>query len=776
MAKYQPIKIAGMSTGLVESREEFILPNDAYPVLQNAFVWRERIKRKKGCRFLGRLTRSIASYVAATTTLSVSSQIVNLFSTTSPVIVPGNGQIVPGSVLISITGGNAANHGTGIDDDFGNILGTINISLSSTINYITGDLNLVWNNQPVAAASNINISYSYYPNLPVVGIINREINSKNDEETIFFDTKYAYRYSGTTFSEYIAGTTWNGTDYQLFWGTNYWVSSSNVKLCWVTNFNLGDVATARPADPIRYTDGTTWTNFSPTLNVAGTLFLNQALALLPFRGRLLAFNTYEGNTNNITTTTAVQRRQRIRWSAIGNPLTTDAWKDDIRGQGGFLDIPTNQDIISVGMVRDNLVIYCERSTWQLRYTGRSIAPFQIEMVNAELGTESTFSAVQFDTSLVGFGDKAIVECDSFKSAPIDVKIPDLVFSIENQDNGNDRVVGIRDFQQRLAYWSYPITAEGYTPKFPNRRLVYNYENDSWATFQDSFTYYGNFQSITGITWAQGNSTWNNSNFPWTGVPALFPYIVAGNQQGFIEILDQLVSNDPTLYISNITSSGGTTLITSPDYNLSDFQVIQLTDLTDPFTSLNDKVYGVQRVDNNSFKISTFNTTTQDFDTAVPFPGGTFIGGGVIRVRDGFKIQSKKFNFLDEGENIQLGYIDVLMNVTDSGAVTMNIYGDYNEQDPLNTYPKNYNQVTGAADTFFNSIIDTTNPSYNGIKLERGSTKNWQRIYCSTRSSFITTQFTLSNAQLNGDEQQQDVQIDCQIMWVRKAGRQLNIQI
>ena len=59
MASYSPLKITGNSTGLVESREEFLLPDDAYPILENAFVWRERIKRKKAYQLLGRLQRSI---------------------------------------------------------------------------------------------------------------------------------------------------------------------------------------------------------------------------------------------------------------------------------------------------------------------------------------------------------------------------------------------------------------------------------------------------------------------------------------------------------------------------------------------------------------------------------------------------------------------------------------------------------------------------------------------------------------------------------------------
>ena len=70
-----------MSTGLVQQREEFLLPDDAYPTLQNAYVWRERIKRKKGYKLLGRLSRvledqSLGDTIATGVQFNLFSQII----------------------------------------------------------------------------------------------------------------------------------------------------------------------------------------------------------------------------------------------------------------------------------------------------------------------------------------------------------------------------------------------------------------------------------------------------------------------------------------------------------------------------------------------------------------------------------------------------------------------------------------------------------------------------------------------------------------------------
>lgn len=871
MAGYKPLRITGPSTGLVQNREEFLLPDDAYPILQNAYVWRERLIRKKGYELLGRLQRTFTTQSIGTSGLSPWT--FNLFSSLAPPFTPEpNAQITPGSVQIffnpaTVTGNIVApgytiasdceiytNTTTGLytgaivtisgvtiipgsgtnsinatwGGDMGNIElidgthfklgvdshgwgkwqsggtwssvigssiifidqgnGTLTSTTpgnSGTINYATGNVTLT---HTAGAGVAVDATFSYNPNLPVMGLRTRELQNSANDQLVAFDQKYAYIFNSGAqeFQEFIPGTTWNAvgediTGTSFFWSTNYWVSdgvifsTSNVKLFWVTN-NTGQYGAN--ADPPRITDGTTWVAFdSSTWNqIDASTYLFNWLANLPYRGRMVTFNTWEGPTK----ASSKNYSNRIRWSTIGNPFiaytagppAAGSWRDDIRGQGGFLDIPTSEDIVAVGFVRDNLVIYCERSTWQLRYTGRSIAPFQIERVNSELGAQGPFSAIQFDTSLVGIGDKGIVECDSYKSERIDIKIPDLIWKLQNLNNGVFRVHGIRNFETRLAYWTLPIALNNGI--FPNQRLVYNYENDSWALFNDSLTCFGNYQPQSSRTWLNTPIPWIECNFPWINQPASVAKIVGGNQQGFVEYIDELTTNDVSVYISAITQ-GVTVQITSPNHNMQNGFVIGISGIPagSPFSSLNGGIFGILVSDANTFTIYTYNATADAFNVLVTAtPSGTYIGGGLINIRENFAITSKKFNFLDEGQSIQMGYIDLLMSATGNdnpGAISLNVYLDYDDVNASNTLPQNeINGVVPAApDTFFNSIIPTTPSTY---AVAKEGTKFWQRVFCATRANFLTLQYTFSNAQMNGKEQEQDVQIDAQVLWIRKAGR------
>lgn len=881
-----------MSSGLVQQREEFLLPDDAYPKLRNAYVWRERIKRKEGCLLLGRLqrnltTQSLGNTIATGVAFNLFTQINRSGSitgitqanpgqvtTAAPHLLQSNQYVTLSGVVtmtevngktykITVTGASTftigvdttsySGAGTGgtweTDDtseepnktivprsvvitmpgpivftDQGNgTLTSVTIGNSGVINYVTGSITLT----TTTGAGVSTVSFSYYPGLPVMGIRTRELQNSLNDQTVFFDQVYAYifNFSADRFQEFIPGTTWNaaneGVDgINFFWSTNYWVSqalipgtsnplftTSNVKLFWETN-NSG--SSGGLADPPRITDGVTWVDFyndgapatfSPwaQIELSGMtpVYLTNFLSMLPFRGRMLTFNTWEG-TN---ATSSQNFSNRIRWSTIGNPFipytngppATGSWRDDIRGQGGFLDIPTSEDIVSIGFVRDNLVIYCERSTWQLRYTGRSIAPFQIERVNSELGGSGPFSAVQFDTSLIGIGDKGIVECDSYKSQRMDIKILDFVFNIQNANDGDVRVQGVRDFINRLAFWTIPLSSEydGELPNankiFPNIRLVYNYENDSWALFEDSYTALGTVQPQDTRTWLTTTIPWIQCNFSWIGTQERGqPDIVGGNQQGYVEYLDQQTVNDVSLAITGI--QGNTTLptvITSPSHNLKTGDVIGIQNIPigTPYANLNGGIFGIVLGDNSNtdyqdkFRLYVFDFGTGEFSTPkFDVPSGDYIGGGQINIRENFSIVSKKFNFLDEGQSIQMGYIDVLMSATEPnqpGAISFLVYLDYNENQTSNTVPRNAIAGTGPnfiPDTFFNSIIPTTPSTLNGV----GGTKFWQRVFCSTRANFLTLEYTFSNAQMAGEEQTKDVQIDAQVLWIRKAGRMTQI--
>src|SRR5579863_5851469 len=312
MVGYSPLKITGNSAGLIQEREEFLLPDDAYPILQNAYVWREKIKRKKAYQLLGRLQRNIGTTDGSG----------NLMVTISPQpIQSGVASFVVGSDVFNDPGGSNP------------VTLLTNSSGSATLNRTTGVLTIT--------GSKVTTAVQYFPGLPVMGIRIRELQNSANDQTVFFDQNYAYTFNASTgqFQEFIPGTIWNAHlgDYKatdFFWSTNYWVSSqiltnppayttqfttSNRKLFWVTN-NTGEFGSL--ADPPRITDGVTWVDFyhdttpavnSPWAQIDATNFLTNWLSMLPYRGRMVVFNTWEGPSAG----SSLNYSNRIRWSTIG---------------------------------------------------------------------------------------------------------------------------------------------------------------------------------------------------------------------------------------------------------------------------------------------------------------------------------------------------------------------------------------------------------------------------------------------------------------------------
>jgi len=254
----------------------------------------------------------------------------------------------------------------------------------------------------------------------------------------------------------------------------------------------------------------------PVINGANEL--HQCRIILPFKDRLVCFNTWEGGT----LAGSNQFPQRARFSQNGDPTDqVNGWLDDVVGRGGFVDAPTSEAIVSAQFIKDRIIVFFERSTWEFVYTGNQILPFIWQKINTELGAESTFSEVPFDDVVLGVGQTGIHQANTSGIERIDVKIPDEVGKINNSNNGPDRVHGIRDYFLETVYWTFPSAIHNAT--FPDQVLLFNYRNNTFALYNDSFTTYGYFQDISGYTWATlPYPSWAAWDEPWTIRPTNFP--------------------------------------------------------------------------------------------------------------------------------------------------------------------------------------------------------------------------------------------------------------
>ncbi len=769
---YDRFMIMPLKTGLQTDQKPWQLMDDAFSVLQNAYVFRSTLRKRFGTTLMGSVQQS-----------RLRIQVGTIGSPLSPVpgAVGAIGQMFSaGTQLFTVYQANGAMLHTGVG--------------TGTFNTATGAFALAGTG--LAGATPI----YWYPSLPVMGLDQYEVGSINNHPSFGFDTKFAYKFTptvGWNRAGVATGGTpshplpiWHGTDSQFFWVTNWDGITPDIVVLFVTNFNATVGLGLVTDDPIWSLNNTTWTPFTyspdPVLNfdntqpytvtqtgTAGTIITNyvqQARIIVSFKNRLILLNTIENNANGATqyditnhasriasgntpatylTSTNTQYKNRCRYSHNGSPFAVNAWLEpnftyqpntggtiSVADGGGFIDATTEEAIVSAEFIKDRLIVYFERSTWELAYTGNEILPFVWQKINTELGSQATFSTVPFDKNVLTVGNTGIHACNGANVERIDDKIPDNIFQFKVDNDDQLRTCGIRDYRQECVYWSFVSDNETPTTQtFPNQILLYNYRNDSWAYNDDCFTAFGYFEQQVDTTWASTTLTWAQANFNWVSgvVQANQRVILGGTPEGFVLIIDADVSrNAPSMQITTMTipsalSGIGYVDLTVINHNLAlnDYVAVENTNgITLPITSI--------------YKVTSI-LSANAITIYAPDIAGTYTGGGTLARVSNIEIVSKQWNpYVGQDRNFYLAKIDFAVQRTGAGQVTVDYY-------PSSTELSMIEEGNATGSIMGNSILETA--PYALYPLEAYQELLWHPVYFQTSGQFVQIAIFMSPEQI-----------------------------
>jgi hypothetical protein len=556
----------------------------------------------------------------------------------------------------------------------------------------------------------------------------------------------------------------------------------------------GDPTNGSSSTPT-FLPGKGWVNFSPplsefnfsiaTLVPQAVYYLVGARGILPFKDRLVFF----GPVIQTSTGVPIYLQDAIVFSQNGTPYYTVSFSGSVFNPTtppGFVPIlvPTNQTAtpsaywedqtgfggsISAGIDRamttfntneDALIVgFDPNIQTRIIYSGNDLQPFNFFLINSELGSSSTFSAINMDYGVITKGNRAYVVTSQTQVERIDLEIPDQVFETKLTNNGTERVTAQRDFINEWIYFTYPSDQIAY--RYPTQTLQYNYRDRSWGIFFESYTTYGSFRKQTGFTWATvGNiyPTWNDWNEPWDAGESelLQPLVIGGNQQGFVLGRGVGTGEGTSLFIEAISGS----TITSPDHCLNTGDYIVITGAlgtVDP--QINSFTFQITVVDNNNFTIEP--NLTGSF---------TYLGGGLITRIYVPLILTKQFPVAWEmARKTRLGPQQYLFTTTQTGQITLQIYLSQNSSTPYNGGPIVPSALSTNNTLIYSQILYTcpestnlglvpissnmSNPANTNLQIVTAGqqAQTWHRMNTSLIGDTVQIGFTLSVEQISGED-------------------------
>jgi hypothetical protein len=760
---YDRFLIAPFKTGLVTEIKAWMIPEDAFAKLENAYIHKGVVRKRFGSILSG-------AAVGIPRNAQLNSRLRILINTTD-----GAGHaagVVPGATF-----------GMGQMFNIGDEIFTV-ATLGAPVNMLrVGGVGLgTYNTTTGAYVFNFclaNTPIYFYPAQPVMGITRYETNDPATSPSYAFDTQFIYRFNGAAWNR--DGTlVFHGGDSDFFYTCNWTGITPGLIAMFVTNFNATVGAPAAGDDPMYTYKNGAWTEFRPVIKVIANVvddYVQTARIIIPFKDRLLLLNTIE---RNVTTGLNTQYQNRCRFSHNGSPFPADvpnnvaaavsnAWLapketwtigavTKLYNGAGYIDAPTSEEIFAAEFIKDRLIIYFERSTYELAYTGNQILPFVWQKINTEMGSRSLKSVVPFDKAIFAVGRTEIHGCTGANVTKIDDKIGDQTFEIRNANYGLERISGIRDYELEMIYWAYPSTgANIFSQTFPNKVFIYNYTDDAWGQADDTITAFGYFSNNPAMTWANNQMNWGGANFQWDNGVAQLQYrqILAGNQQGFVFMcIPDVSTNAAVMQVTDIFTLNQVVRCIIMNHTLNTGDYIKITNIA-PAVLTGTGIYDVWVID--------ANTVVLGGATLI----GVYPGGGSAARVSQIDILTKQFNlYVDKGKNCYLAKISFAVQATAFGEIVVDCA-------PSSSDTSMIGDATVTNSLLGTNVLETHPYDLFLCPLEERQRRLWHDIYFQTEGECIQINMYLNDNQMkNAEIVESDFRMEGLILHARSTSERL----
>jgi hypothetical protein len=595
-SSYKPFLISETKTGISQYLEPWVRPNEAFDPMDNAYVYRGTLNKRNGYTILGSMVYrdngvTIATGTGASTYSSTilvtpirsSSVIINSYdvSTSSYVVLTDNGS------------GGFTGDGTGsINYTTGVVIASFTSIISSPV-AITASYTYT-PNQLTAPASSPTIIMGLKQWSDEVNGVNELLAFDTNRASLYnnttkvFDPLYAfdqtlYSQTNTTTSPVLVSklinTGWadvapysvsltDGTVTIKDDGTGSFPDTSPFSSCTITyatgavSFNYILPASAPSTLTVSanlqgdYFSGSLSDFFNST-NWLGNLYVtNNVDRITLYDGTDLSRPAFpitqahlDDYTNDIDTCldldvyknrllvqkpkiASITKQQSIRWSKLNNPTNL---VEDIAGNGGELSAPTDDFIASSEFLRDTLLVFFKNSTWTFRFTGDANNPFVFQKINNTKSTSAPYGTVPYDERITAMGNKGLIACDGTNVQRYDIPIIDQFIDNINQKKFNQCFA--QRFDTLNQTWMLYPSDDALT--ISDSALIYNFMENTWATYSLRMSCLGLFYQIDDKTWAQMTQSWQSTQVPWNFYlnQKFAPNLVGGDDLGKIYTLD-----------------------------------------------------------------------------------------------------------------------------------------------------------------------------------------------------------------------------------------------